>query len=168
MLAAGHKAQTEAGLIQHHIGRHKDHRGNDHEPVELKAAPTGDKGLLLLHILDGRGHIVGIGGGVDGLDDNGGTGGAQQVQGRAHDGLVSLEVDAGHGQQRGIDHTGGDGAQQHHDHHQKRRQIRHIPHGQCAAQCADDHDALQAQVDDAGMLGEAAAQSHQHQHGGED
>ena len=41
-------------------------------------------------------------------------------------------------------------------------------HHQRAAQGAHDHDALQADVDDAGVLGEAAAQGHQQQHGGED
>ena len=43
-----------------------------------------------------------------------------------------------------------------------------IAHRQGTAQSAHDHDALQAQVDDAGVLGEAAAQGHQDQHGGED
>ena len=34
-------------------------------------------------------------------------------------------------------------------------------HDKCAAECADDHDALQADVDDAGVFREAAAQRHQ-------
>ena len=43
-----------------------------------------------------------------------------------------------------------------------------IAHRQGTAQSAHDHDALQTQIDHAGVLGEAAAQSHQDQHGGKD
>lgn len=40
-------------------------------------------------------------------------------------------------------------------------------HHQRTAQGAHDHDALQADVDDAGVFREAAAQRHQQQDGGE-
>ena len=82
----------------------------------------------------------------------------QQVQGRADNGLIRLKVDTGYRQQTGVDDTGGNGAQEYHDHHQERGQTGHVPHSQRTAQGADDHDALKAQIDDAGMLGEAAAQ----------
>ena len=63
MLTTGHQPQAEAGLVQQHIGRHKDHHGNDHEPVKLKITPAGNKGFFLLHILDGGGHRGRGGGG---------------------------------------------------------------------------------------------------------
>ena len=169
MFAAGHEAQTEAGLVQHHIGTDQQQQRHQHEPAELEGADVHHKRLLGAGVLDDGGHVIGVGGGVDGLDDDGGAGGAQHVQGRAHDGLVRLEVDAGHGQQAGIDGAQQRcGQQHHHDHHKGGGVGGHVAHGQRAAQRAHDHDALQAQVDDAGMLGEAAAQCHQDQHGGED
>ena len=64
--------------------------------------------------------------------------------------------------------SGGD---QHHrqDHHDSWELFsRQIAHRQRAAERAHDHDALKAEVDDAGVLGEAAAQRHQNQYGGED
>ena len=168
MLAAGHEAQAEAGLVQHHVGRDQQQQRHQHEPAELEGADVHQKRLFGAGVLDGGGHVVGVGGGVDGLDNDGGTGGAQHVQGRAHDGLVRLEVDAGHGQQAGIDGAQhGGGQQDHHDHQEGGGVGGQVAHGQRTAQSAHDHDALQTQVDDAGVLREAAAQSHQDQHGSE-
>ena len=64
-------------------------------------------------------------------------------------------------------HRGGN---QHHcqDRHKMRAVLSQIAHRQGTAQSAHDHDALQTQIDHAGVLGEAAAQSHQDQHGGKD
>ena len=105
MLAAGHQAQAEAGLVQRHIGKHERNKRHEHEPVEFKRADGYQQRTLCAAVLhDGR-NIVGVGSGVDGLDDNGCAGGAEQVQRRADEGLVGLEVDARHSKQAGIHHA---------------------------------------------------------------
>ncbi|CAN4040120.1 TetR/AcrR family transcriptional regulator C-terminal domain-containing protein, partial [Dysosmobacter welbionis] len=99
MLAAGAQPQAEAGLVQHHIGDYQGDHRQQHAPVELKAADVHQECLAAVQVLDGGGHVVRIGGGVHGLHEHGGRGGAQQVHGRAHQCLVRLEVHGRHRQQ---------------------------------------------------------------------
>ena len=165
MLAAGHEPEAEAGLVQGDIGPNQGQSRQQHEPVELKAAKVHQERLLGIDVLDGGGNVVHAFGGVHGLDKDRGRRSAQQVHGGAHQGLVRLEVDGGHRQQQGVNHAQGDGGQHHQQNHAEGgRAVRQELHHQRAAQGAHDHDALQADVDDAGVLGEAAAQGHQQQH----
>ena len=164
MLAAGHQAQAEARLVERDVADHeRDHR-DEHEPVELERADVHEERLFRLDVLDGGGDVVGVGRGIDGLDDDRRRSGAEDVHGGADDGLVRLAVDGGDGQQHGIEHAARDARQNDQQHHHKvGRARRQIPHGERAAQRADDHDALKTEVDDAGMLREAAAQCHEQQ-----
>ena len=169
MLAAGHEPQAEPCLVQQHIGGYQQKRRNEHEPAELKGADAHGKCLFGTGVLNDGGHVIGIGRSVDGLDNDGGPGGAQQVQGCTYQRLIRLEVDTGHSQQAGIHHAHRGGNQHHcQDRHKMRAVLSQIAHRQGTAQSAHDHDALQTQIDHAGVLGEAAAQSHQDQHGGKD
>ena len=153
MLAAGHKPQAKAGLIQHHVGADQSDQCQQHEPVELKAVDIHQKCLFCIDILNGGGHVVHALGGVHGLDEHGGRGGAQQIHGGAHQRLVGLEVDGRHAQQQGVEHAQQDGGQHHqHDHHDGAGPVWQELHHQRAAQCAHDHDALQADVDHAGVF----------------
>ena len=154
MLAAGAQPQAEAGLVQHHIGDYQGDHRQQHAPVELKAADVHQECLAAVQVLDGGGHVVRIGGGVHGLHE--------------HQCLVRLEVHGRHRQQQGVDHAQQDTGQHRQQHHHKgggacRQELHH----QRTAQGAHDHDALQADVDDAGVFREAAAQRHQQQDGGE-
>ena len=169
MLAAGHQAQAEAGLVQRHIGSDERDERHEHEPVEFKRADRRQKRILCAAVLhDGR-NVVGVGSGVDGLDNDRRTGGAEQVQRRADERLVGLEVDARHGKQAGIDHADQRGDKDdREDHHDRRGCIRHIAHCQRAAERTHDHNAFEAEVDNAGMLREAAAEGDQDQNRRED
>ena len=153
MLAAGHEPQAEAGLVQQHIGRDQQQQCHQHEPAELEGTNVHQKSFFCAGILDGGGHIIGVGRRVDGLYDNRCPCDAQHIQRRTYNGLVCLEVDAGHGQEAGINHTHQCRRQQNHQQHRKvGRAAGHIPHGQGTAQGAHDHNTLQAQVDNARML----------------
>ena len=167
MLAAGHKAKAEFSLIKGDIGEDQRQNRDDHKPVELKAANVHQKRLLLADVLDGGGHVIGIFGGVDGLYDDRGCRHTQQVHGGADDGLIRFEIDTGHSQQTGEQHAHKDGADQRgEDHGHGGGACGHVFHDQRAAQGAHDHDAFKADVDHAGMFGEAAAQSNEQQHRG--
>ena len=169
MLAAGHEPKAELGLVEEDIHHHHGDNHQQHEPVELEPADVHHEPLPGGHVTDLGGVVVGVHGGVHGLHEDRGAGGTQEVHGRAHQGLVRLEVDAGHAQQAGVGHAEDDGRQDRHDDQQGRRQDRgQVAHDQRAAQGADDHDTFKAQVDDAGMLRDTAAQGYQRQYGGED
>ena len=158
MLAAGPQPQAEAGLVHHHKaddeqGQPQRHKDAHFQPADAEQeGPVGivQLGAAALAEVFGQHHR---------------HGGGQQVQGGAADGLVRLQVDGGKGQQQGIDHA-GHGRRQDGDHHDEpgRGAGRQQGQGQNARHAADDHDALQRDVDDAGMLAEHAAQGHQHQH----
>ena len=138
---------------------------------QLKSNPPmrHQKGVLGADVLDGRGHVVHALGGVHGLDKDGGGSHAQQVHGGAYQGLVSVEVDGGHGQEQGEDHAQSHRGQDDQEHHDQRRSVcGQKLHGQRTAQRTQHHDALQADVDDAGVFGEAPAQRHQQEDRGED
>ena len=157
MLAAGPQPQAEAGLVHHHKaddeqGQPQRHKDAHFQPADAEQeGPVGivQLGAAALAEVFGQHHR---------------HGGGQQVQGGAADGLVGLQVDGGKGQQQGIDHAGQRRRQNRDDHDQPGghggRQQRQ---GQDAGHAADDHDAFQRNVDDAGMLAEHTAQSHQHQ-----
>ena len=169
MLAAGHEPQSEPGLVQQHIGGYQQKRRNEHEPAELERAEIDGERLLRTGILHDGGNIIGIRSGVDGLDNNRRARGAEQIQRGADKRLVRLEVDAGHGQQAGIDHADQRrNSQNAEDHHDGGHIGRNVAHCQRAAEGAHDHNALKAEVDDAGVLREAAAEGDQDQHGSKD
>ena len=164
MLAAGHEAHAEAGFIQHHNGEHQQYQTHKQEHIDGDGADVEDE------VAVDEGQLGGLGTGAAGhgvvvaLHQNQSQRRGQQVQGGAADGLIRLQVDGGEGQQRRIGHTGqgcGADADEHlHERGGFRRQ--HDQHQQ-AKDAADDHDAFHGDVDDAGVLGEAGAQGHQHQ-----
>ena len=168
VLAARHKAQTEFGMIEHHIDRDQRKHGHDHKPVELQTAELEEEHLLRLDILDRGGNVVGVGGGIHCLDKHRRAGGAEHVERGADDGLVRLKVDAGDAEQRRICHAERDCRQNDQQDHDQRRSRLEIAHDERAAERADNHDALKTEVDDAGMLGNAAAERDQKQNGSED
>ena len=88
--------------------------------------------------------------------------------GSTHNGLIGLEVDAGHSQQRGVHHAHQCGGHENAQDHDDIGDIGgHIAHHQRAAHSAHDHDTLETEVNDAGVLGDTAAQCHKDQHRGE-
>ena len=98
------------------------------------------------------------------LNRKGRDGRGQQVQGRAADSLIRLQVDGGKGQQQTVHHTGQCRHQNGEQHHQEGRHVGgQQGQGQHTCHTANDHDAFQCNVDDAGVLTEHTAQCHQHQ-----
>ena len=170
MLAAGTQAQAEARLIQHSERDDQCNDGNQHEPVELEFADVQDEELLRLDVGDIGGNVVATGHRrVHSLDRDSRSSRCQQVHGRAGDGLVRAERDRGNGEQQRIQQarrSAGEDDRQ--DHDRCADGDRQEFHDKCAAECADDHDALKADVDDAGTLREAAAQGDEKQDRGKD
>ena len=157
MFAAGAQAQTEAGLVQHHIADDEQHDAQRHKDAQLQAADAEQERLVGIVQL-GAAAVAEI------LGNDHGNGGGQQVQGRAADGLVRFQVDGGKGQQQAVYHAGQRSHQDRDQHHQERRHVgRKHGQGQNTRHTADDHDAFQRDVDDAGVLTEHTAQCHQHQ-----
>ena len=157
MFAAGAQTQTEAGLVQHHIADDEQHDAQRHKDAQLQAADAEQERLVGIVQL-GAAAVAEI------LCNDHGYGGSQQVQGRAADGLVRFQVDGGKGQQQAVHHAGQRSHQDRDQHHQERRHVgRKHGQGQNTRHTADDHDAFQCDVDDAGVLTEHTAQCHQHQ-----
>ena len=158
MLAAGPQTQAEAGLVQHHIADDQQDDAQRNKDAELQPADAEQEGLIGIVQL-GAAAVAEV------FGDDHGNGGGQQVQGCAADGLVRLQVDGGKGQQQAVHHASQGRRQNGEQHHQEGRHVGG-QHGQGKHTChtADDHDAFQRNVDDAGVLTEHTAQSHQHQH----
>ena len=158
MLAAGTQAQAEAGLVQHDIADDEQDDAQRHKDAQFQLADAEQERLVGVVQLGAAAVAE-----VFGNDD--GHGGSQQVQGRATDGLVRFQVDGSKGQQQAVDHACQRGHHHGDDHDKPGGQARR-EHGQGedTRHTADDHDAFQRDVDDAGVLTEHAAQSDQHQH----
>ena len=158
MLAAGTQTQAEAGLIQHDVADHQQDQPQRHEHAEFQPADAEQEGLVGIVQL-GAAALAEV------LGDDHGNGGSQQVQCRTANGLVRLQVDRGKGQQQAVDHARQRCHQNGDQHHKEGRQAcRQHGQGKHTGHAADDHDALQCNVDDAGMFAEHTAQCHQHQH----
>ena len=168
MLAAGAHSQAEAGLVEQDVAHDQRDDRNDHEPVELKLTHTDDEEILLLNVGDLGGDVAAAGGGsVHRLDRDGSGGSGQNVHGRAGDRLVSVEVDCRDRQKQGIDHARQSAGQNgRKDHDRAADGNRDKLHRQSAAEGADDHDAFQTDVHDAGTFRKAAAEGHQQQNRG--
>ena len=94
VLATGTQPQTEAGLVQRHIGRDQAQHRHQHEPVQLEPAHMNQQQVFRAGVGDVGGHVVAAGGrGVHGLHRHGSRSSCQHVHGGAGDGLISLEVD---------------------------------------------------------------------------
>ena len=157
VLAAGPQPQAEAGLVHHHKADDEQHQAQRDKDTQLQPADVEQEGPVGVVQL-GAAALAEI------LGEDHRHRGGQQVQGGAADGLVGLQVDGGEGQQQGIDHAGHRRRQNgHHHDHPGRHTGRQQRQGQNAGHAADDHDAFQRDVDDAGMLAEHTAQRHQHQ-----
>ena len=169
MLAARHQTQAKARFIKNDIRRGQQNQRYDHKPVALKGANVEKELALCLRIADDRGNVVRVGGGIHRLDNDRGGGDAEHVERRTDDRLVRLEVDARHGQKAGIHKAERRRRQQdQQDQAERRSGGRKKPHDQRAAERAHDHDALQTEIDNAGMLGEASAERHKDQDRGKD
>ena len=166
MLSAGHQAKSEPGFIEDDVRRRQKKDCDDHEPAHFKLAGLQkDEGLLLLDILDGGGHIMGIFRSVHRFDKDCRRSGAEQVHRSPHQRLVRLEPDSCHCQKQGIEHTADNTAEQHGDQHGKGRQIREKLHYKRASQRSHDHDPLQSEIDHTTVFGEASAQCHKKKYG---
>ena len=157
MLAAGTQTQAKAGLVQHHIADDQQNDAQRHKNAQLQPAdaeqegPVGVVQLCTAAIAE-----------ILGKDHRDGRG--QQVQGRAADSLIRLQVDGGKGQQQTVHHTGQCRHQNRDQHHEEDRHFgRQHGQGENTRHTANDHDAFQCDVDDAGVLTEHTAQCHQHQ-----
>ena len=169
MLAARHQTQAEARFVKDDIRRDQQKQRYDHKPVALKGANVEKELALCLRIADDRGNVVRVGGGIHRLDNDRGGGDAEHVERRTDDRLVRLEVDARHGQKAGIHKAERRRRQQdQQDQAERRSGGRKKPHDQRATERAHDHDALQTEVDNAGVLGEASAERHEDQDRGKD
>ena len=166
MLAAGHQPHAEAGAVEDEPGHGNGGDGHKQKVVQSQGAHLeGEVGAVQ--------HRIGVGGvgdlgrvrAVDPLGDDHCHGGCQQVQGRATNGLVGLEVDGREGKERRVGRAcraGGDDGQQNADGNRNPGGIENVDHHD-AHQAANDHDTLQGDVNDAGAFGEHAAHSHQGQ-----
>ena len=180
MFTAGAQAQAYLGLVQHKGGYDQQHEGQGRRQVKgfenspqhktlavgeagrggCDAHPSGDQNRRIALSLDGPG-------------EHDRKGGRQHVEGSAADGLVGLEVDGGKGQQKGKNHARSACHQDSDEHRQlrlrgtKAGQVKPA-HDQAGHQRANDHDALQGDVDDARALGEHTPQGHQQQRDGKE
>ena len=158
MLAAGAQTQAEAGLVQHDVADDEQCDAQRDKDAQLQAADAEQEGLVGVVQL-GAAALAEV------LGDDHGNGGSQQVQCRAADGLVCLQVDGGKSQQQAVDHARQRCHQNGDQHHKEgRKACRQHGQGKHTGHTADDHNALQRNVDDAGMFAEHTAQCHQHQH----
>ena len=157
VFAAGAQAQAEAGLVHDDIADDKQHDAQRDEDAELQVADLEQERAVGVADLGRGGTVIVLG------QDHGQRRG-QHIEGCAADGLVRLEIDGRKRQQQRVNHTG---QRRHQDgqHHEQPGGHGALEHGdgEHAAQAADDHDALQRNVDDAGVFAEHAAQRHQHQ-----
>ena len=166
MLAACHEAQAEARLIEDKVRGEEQDQSDQHKPVELEAADVYDQSPFRLHVLDSGGYVVGIFRDVDGLYNDSCKSSCQHVHSSADQCLVCAEVDARYAQERGIDQSHEHGGQDHQqDDDKSGSACGEILHDQCAAQGTHDHNSFKAEVDNTGVLGEAAAECDQHQNG---
>ena len=158
MLAAGAQTQTEAGLVQHDVADDEQCDAQRDKDAQLQAADAEQERLVGVVQL-GAAAVAEV------LGDDHGHCRCQQVQGRAADGLVRFQIDGREGQQQAVDHAGDSRRQHRDDHGGESRQVRgQHGEGEDTRHTADDHDAFQCDVDDAGVLTEHTAQSDQHQH----
>ena len=186
VLAAGAQPEAEAGFVEDDREDHEQqdadiggdiglvHKGVAEE-AEIRLAAVAQGGLFDHEPAGGvngeQGVLV-----CDDADQKQHEGGRHQVQGGAADGLVRAEVDGGEAQEQGEDRAHHRG-QQHGQQFQslerdpvpgglgggEERCLRHDAHEHHADECAEDHDALQREIDDAAALGEDAGQRHDHQ-----
>ena len=158
MLAAGAQTQAEAGLVQHDVADDEQCDAQRDKDAQLQAADAEQEGLVGVVQLCAAAVAEVLG------DDHSHCR-RQQVQGRAADGLVRFQVDGREGQQQAVDHA-GDSSHQHSDEHggESRQARGQHGEGEDTRHTADDHDAFQCDIDDAGVLTEHTAQSDQHQH----
>ena len=165
MLAASHHAKAKLGLVQRQIGKNQHDHGNQHKPIELKTVETDQKRFSRLNILNGRRHVGGILRGVNCLYNDGGGSKPEHVQRGTDDGLVSLEVDAGHGQEAGEQNAQSNRAKEGEENDKNSRgACRKIFHHEGTAESTENHNAFQTDVDHTGMLRKTSSQSNQEQH----
>ncbi|MPM99252.1 hypothetical protein SDC9_146443 [bioreactor metagenome] len=169
MLTAGAQPQAEAGAVEHDGGNNQQqncHGGGEEQLLENQRAPEAAAQHVAAQADPAGDEDGGLPLALDGPGQDDGEGGRQHVQGGAADGLIGPEVDGGKGQQQG-EHRAGEARDQ--------QGAQHGPLGgggaparavgpaqeQAGEERADDHDALQGDVNDAAALGEHAPQRHQ-------
>ena len=73
-------------------------------------------------------------------------------------------MNGGYSQKAGVEHACYDAGEYYQQYHKGSwSAVRQVAHHQCAAQSTHYHYTFKAQIDYAGMLGEAAAKGHQQQ-----
>ncbi len=134
MLAAGAQTQAEAGLVQHDVADDEQCDAQRDKDAQLQAADAEQERLVGVVQL-GAAAVAEV------LGDDHSHRRRQQIQGRAAD--------------------AGDSRRQHRDDHggESRQALGQHGEGEDTRHTADDHDAFQCDVDDAGVLTEHTAQS---------
>ena len=188
ILTAGPQPEAEAGLVEDHRQDNKQqdadigcqiHLVQEGRPQETDVLILGNaEGGFFQHKPGGRitgGHLQGILVGQNSNQEQHQSRG-HQVQGRAADGLVCLQVDGGEAQQQGEQCAQG----RRHQHCQQLQPLEgqplligigignglhalHIPNKQNADKGAEDHNAFQGQIDNTAALGKDTGQCHDHQ-----
>ena len=188
ILTAGPEPQTEAGLVEQNGHDEEEQNADIGGKIDLIQEGLSQKAdVLALGNAEGGFFQHKPGGGIAGLhiqdvltvddpDEEQHHSGSHQVQSRAADGLIRLQVDGGKAQKQAEKRTQGGG----HQHGQNLQPLQGQPgalpggvhehiqilHGadkEDADERAENHDAFQSQVDDAASLGEHTGQSHNHQ-----
>ena len=158
MLAAGAQAEAQPGLVQDEVGDQQQDDADRDEHAQLQSADLEQVGEVAEVQL--RGVAAG-----NPLGDDHRDGGGQDVQRGTADRLVRFQVDGRKAEQQRVDQARPAGDQDGKDDIDGRGEGEELG-CQHAGQAADDHDALQCDIDDTAAFGEHTAQCHQHQHHG--
>ena len=157
MLAAGTKPESKAGLIHDNIADNEQYNADGDKNAQLQVADFEQKSLVGVADFGGSGAIEILG-------KNDCNRSRQHIESRAANCLIGLQIDGRKGQQQRIKHScecrrrnGSD------DNNNWCCALGQTGGGQNAGQTANDHDAFQRNIDDAGMFAEHSAQRNQHQ-----
>ena len=161
VLAHGAHAQAPLGLVQHEPHHDGGNKAKHHGDVDVEVRPRGaGKSAGSKHLgqrLDGRALRTAV---PHQAGEEQGDARSQQVERDARDVLVGLERDGRHGVQQRKGATGQAGDQ-------KAEPCVAGEERRCGTgQGADGHHALDTDIDDAGALGDHAAQRAEHQRRG--
>ena len=102
--------------------------------------------------------VIRICSGINSFDKNRSGSGTEEIESGADERLIRLEVDASNTEQRGVDHAEQDCCQHDKQDHDESAGSAEVAHHESAAECSDDHNAFETEVNDTGMLRNASAE----------
>jgi len=161
MLAAGTQAQAEARLVQHHIRDGEDDEAEVGGDIALLEEHRADEGDIAQNRYFGNAEGIDEADLLHAEDDARGVdgkGGRQQIDGSAGNDLIGTHINRGIGVEQGDQRAGGGGDEQRQQQLELAADeiLREIEE-EHRAESAEDHDAFQRHVDDAGAFGEHTA-----------